>query len=331
MTTLSRAEIERRDKALVDATRPFCKEDVARSWRETLITLWVLVLCIALAAAAPQLWIRIPASLVAGLVIVRGFILYHDHQHNALLRFSPIGRAFFWIYGVLVLTPPTVWRQTHNYHHAHNTKIVGSHVGSYPILTVDLWKKLTPRQQLMYRITRHPLNILFGYFTVFGFGMCISPFLRRPKGNWDSLFSLVLHVAIVVTVGTLAGWDVALLAVVLPLFVACALGGYLFYAQHNFEGMRVQPRQEWSYGSAALESSSFLETGPILQWFTGNIGFHHVHHLNPRIPFYNLPDAMAAIPELQNPGRTSLAPGEVLACFKLKLWDPVQNRMVGYP
>lgn len=331
MTTLSRAEIERRDKALVDATRPFCKEDVSRSWRETLITLWVLVLCLAVAAAAPQLWLRIPASILAGLVIVRGFILYHDHQHNALLRFSPLGRAFFWVYGILVLTPPTVWRQTHNYHHAHNSKIVGSHVGSYPILTVDLWNKATPRQQLMYRITRHPLNILFGYFTVFGFGMCVSPFLRRPKGNWDSLFALVVHVAIVVGVGTLAGWDVALLAVVLPLFVACALGGYLFYAQHNFEGMKVQPRQEWSYGSAALESSSFLETGPVLQWLTGNIGFHHVHHLNPRIPFYNLPEAMDAIPALQNPGRTSLAPSDVAACFKLKLWDPQQNRMVGYP
>lgn len=179
----TRAEIERRDKALVDATRPFCVEDVGRSWRETLITLWVLILLIAVAAVAPQLWIRIPASIVAGLVIVRGFILYHDHQHNALLRFSPLGRALFWVYGMLVLTPPTVWRQTHNYHHAHNSKIVGSHVGSYPILTLELWEKATPRQQLMYKITRHPLNVLFGYFTVFGFGMCVSPFLRRPKGT----------------------------------------------------------------------------------------------------------------------------------------------------
>ena len=327
----TRAEIEHPEKALVDATRPFCVEDVARSWRETLITLWALVFAIAVAAAAPQLWIRIPASIVAGLVIVRGFILYHDHQHNALLRFSPLGRALFWAYGILVLTPPTVWRQTHNYHHAHNSKIVGSHVGSYPILSLDLWEKATPSQRLMYRITRHPLNVFFGYFTVFGFGMCVSPFLRRPLGNWDSMFSLVLHVAIVVSTGLFAGWDVAFFAVVLPLFVACALGGYLFYAQHNFEGMIVQPRHEWSYGRAALESSSYMEMSPVMHWFTGNIGYHHVHHLNPRIPFYNLPQTMAAIPELQTPGTTSLSPSEIARCFSLKLWDPEKNRMVGYP
>ena len=328
---LTRAEIERRDKELVRATKEFCVEDVGRSWRETLITLWVLILALAVAATAPQLWVRLPASIVAGLVIVRGFILFHDHQHNALLRFSDAGRALFWAYGMLVLTPPKVWRQTHNYHHAHNSKIVGSHVGSYPILSLELWEKATPKQRLMYKITRHPLNILFGYFTVFGFGMCVSPFLRRPKGNWDSIASLLLHVAIVVGVGTLAGWDTALFAVVLPLFVACALGGYLFYAQHNFEGMTVQPRQEWSYGRAALESSSYMELGPVMAWFTGNIGYHHVHHLNPRIPFYNLPATMAAIPALQNPGKTSLAPSEIARCFACKLWDPEQGRMVGYP
>lgn len=113
--------------------------------------------------------------------------------------------------------------------------------------------------------------------------------------------------------------------------MACALGGYLFYAQHNFEGMIVQPRHEWSYGRAALESSSYMELNPVLEWFTGNIGYHHVHHLNPRIPFYNLPKTMAAIPALQNPGKTSLAPSEIARCFSLKLWDPERNQMVGYP
>jgi omega-6 fatty acid desaturase (delta-12 desaturase) len=113
--------------------------------------------------------------------------------------------------------------------------------------------------------------------------------------------------------------------------VACCLGGYLFYAQHNFPDMHLQPRDKWTFTRAALESSSYMETGPILGWLSGNIGYHHVHHLNPTIPFYRLPEAMAAVPELQHPGKTSLRPADVLACLRLKLWDPALGRMVGWP
>ncbi len=319
------------EKELIDRTRPFTEENVARSWAETFVTLAVLAGFLAGAVALRPWWARAIFSVLAGLAIVRGFILYHDHMHNALLRRSRLARALFWWYGILVLTPPKVWRQTHNYHHAHNSKIVGSHVGSYPILTVEMYEKATPAQRAMYRFTRHPLNIALAYFTVFAYGMCVSPFLRRPRGNWDSAFALVVHVALVFTLGFAFGWDVAFFGLILPLVVACMLGGYLFYAQHNFEGMHVQPRHTWSFTKAALECSSYMELGPILRWFTGNIGYHHVHHLNPRIPFYRLPEAMAAIPELQNPGKTSLSPREIAKCFRCKLWDPDAGRMVGYP
>ena len=89
--------------------------------------------------------------------------------------------------------------------------------------------------------------------------------------------------------------------VVLPLAVACALGGYLFYAQHNFPDVNVQPRQHWTYVNAALESSSYMPMGPIMAFFTGNIGFHHVHHLNPSIPFFRLPDVMRAVRSYSTP------------------------------
>ena len=125
--------------------------------------------------------------------------------------------------------------------------------------------------------------------------------------------------------------DLAVLAHVLPLFVAFAAGSYLFYAQHNFPGVHVAPRESWTYTRAALESSSYMECGPVMQWFTGNIGFHHVHHLNPSIPFYRLPEAMREIPELRDPVKTSLNPRDVLACVRLKLWDPSRNAMVPFP
>lgn len=320
----------REGKELIDATRPFTKESRARSWYELLVTLAVLSATTAVAAIAPWWPVRLVAAVVSGLVIVRGFIIYHDYMHGALLRKSPLARAIMYAYGVLVLTPPRVWRETHNYHHAHNAKIVGSHVGSYPVVTVEMWKKLEPGQRVMYRIARHPLTVMLGYGGIFLYGMCASSFLRRPAKNWDSALALVVHFGIFAVVWWAFGFATLFFVFLLPLMVACAMGAYLFYAQHNFEGVHLQPRHEWSYTRAALESSSYMEMGPVMEWFTGNIGYHHVHHLNPTIPFYRLPEAMADIPELQTAKVTSLRPRDVAACFRLKLWDPEAGRMVGY-
>ena len=113
--------------------------------------------------------------------------------------------------------------------------------------------------------------------------------------------------------------------------VATTTGAYHFYAQHNFEGLRIHPRVTWTYDGAALESSSFMEAGRIVSWFTADIGYHHVHHLNPSIPFYRLREAMDAIPELQRAGKTTLRPRDIARCFELKLWDAEKGRLVGYP
>jgi len=323
---------ERRDgKALIDATRPFVRENKARSWWYLISTLAVVAVLLGVAAVAPWWPVRLLASLVGGLAVVRGFILYHDFMHGAYLRGSVLAKVIMAIYGTLVLTPPRVWKQTHNYHHANNAKIVGSHVGSYPMLTVDMWHQVTPGQRLMYRVARHPLTILFGYFGIFIYGMCISSFLRRPTKNWDSAIAVVVHVALLFAITYFFSADVMFFAFLLPLMVATAAGGYLFYAQHNFEGIHLQPREKWSYTRAAVESSSYMKLGPIMNWFTGNIGYHHVHHLNPSIPFYRLAEAMEAIPELHEAKLTTLWPRDIAKCFRLKLWDPEQGRMVGYP
>ena len=165
---------------------------------------------------------------------------------------------------------------------------------------------------------------------VFLWGMCLGPFLRSPKKYWDSLLALVVHGAILAAILATSGLAMALYAVVLPMVVAFAAGSYLFYAQHNFPDIVVQGRHEWRYTDAALHASSYLRTGPILRWFTGNIGYHHVHHLNPGIPFYRLPEAMAGIEALQSPPTTTLHPRDILACLRLKLWDPDGGRMVGW-
>lgn len=322
---------ERRGRELIKASKPFQKENRARSWFHVFETFGVIAGLTAALALLDQWYFRLPIAVLQGLVIVRAFILYHDFLHNSLLRGSKLAKLIFYPYGILVLTPPKTWRQTHNYHHAHTAKIVGSHVGSYLMVTTDMWRDMSAKERLMYRLIRHPLTITFGYFTLFLYGMCASSFLRNPKKNWDSAVAIVVALSLIAGLWYAIGFESMFFVYGLPLMVATASGAYLFYAQHNFPDMHVQPRSEWEYTRAALESSSYMETGPIMGWLTGNIGYHHVHHLNPGIPFYRLPEAMAAIPELQNPRRTTLWPKDVIACFRQKLWDTQSQQMVGYP
>ncbi|APR99868.1 fatty acid desaturase family protein [Pajaroellobacter abortibovis] len=323
-------EPSRTGKALVDASRAFAKENPAQSWWYLLSTLSLLIGSVAVAAHGSLGLIAWVASFVTGLLIVRMFILYHDFMHGAILRSSPLARVILYTYGLLAMTPPRVWRDTHDYHHAHTSKIVGSHIGSFAMVTTAMWQKMSTPERLYYRIIRHPLTILFGYFTIFMYGMCIHSFLRSPHKNWDSAASLLLNWSLTWFLITQYSFLTFLCCYGLPMFVATAIGAYLFYAQHNFPSISIQPREHWLYTKAALESSSYMKMNLVMSWFTGNIGYHHVHHLNPRIPFYRLPEAMNSIPELQNPCVTGLSLSDIIACFKLKVWDPDLKRMVSY-
>jgi acyl-lipid omega-6 desaturase (Delta-12 desaturase) len=327
----SAAAAPRTAQKLLDATRPYVKEDRAASWFHLVTTLAVCAGFIAGALLAPWAALKTVSAMLAGCTIVRLFIIYHDFMHLAIFRKSLPAKAILYAYGILVMTPPRAWRDSHNYHHANNAKIVGSHVGSYAMVTKAMWAKMSSRERIMYKAIRHPLNIIVGYFTIFMLGMCLSPFLRNPKKHWDSALSLVVNWLLTGLLIWKFGFSVFFFGMFLPIATSTAFGAYLFYIQHNFPEIQVQGRHEWSYTKAALESSSYLKTGPIMQWFTGNIGFHHVHHLNPTIPFYRLPNAMAGIPELQNPHTTTMRLSDIIACFRLKVWDPDSKAMVGFP
>ena len=116
----------------------------------------------------------------------------------------------------------------------------------------------------------------------------------------------------------------------LPYAIAAMVGAYLFYAQHNYEGMRIMKPNEWTHYRGAIESSSHMKLNRIMDWFTGNIGYHHIHHMNTLIAFYRLPKAMEAIPERQSAGSTSLNPLDIYQCLRLNLWDPKNERLVAY-
>jgi len=314
---------------LILATKPFAHDVTLRSWWVILSTLTLLA-----AAVVGTMWnfhtlAKIACSALTGLLVLRIFVIYHDQQHHAILAKSRLAEGLMRGVGILALSPSSIWRSSHNHHHSHNSKLRGSHIGSFPIMKKDNFIQSSPGKRRMYLFVRHPLTILFGYVFMFLFGMCLNPFLSRPRKHWDCLLALVVHLAISAALLYFGGWTALLLTQVIPHFITYAIGTYLFYAQHNFPGVSFRDNGGWTYEKAALESSSFLKTGRIMAWFTANIGYHHVHHLNSHIPFYRLPEACRATPELQSPRSTSLHPGEILRCLRLKVWDVEAQRMSG--
>lgn len=316
-------------KELLIASKAFASEYRWLSWWHLASTLGALAATIALAVCDFPWAIRAVASVLTGLVGVRLFIIYHDFQHSAILRDSPLATFLMTLYGISMLNPPSAWNRSHDHHHKHNSKTFGASIGSFPIMTTESYANATPAEQFAYRVARHPLILVFGYLTVFLWGMCLRPFLQSPQRHFDGALSIVVHFGLAMYVATF-GLDVLLFGMIFPAWIASSMGAYLFYAQHNYPAAKLKPRSEWSHVEAALHSSSYTRMGPLMNWFTGNIGYHHVHHLNHRIPFYRLPEAMASLKELQSPGVTTLYPTDIAACLRLKLWNAEEDRMVGF-
>ena len=316
-------------KELILATKPFATEIKWKSWFYTVTTFLLLVSLISGIFLLEHIALRILCSIASGLVMVRMFVIYHDHQHHTILYRSVPADILFKLYGVFILAPASIWKRSHDYHHNHNCKLFSASIGSYPIMTRQRFKQASRGERFAYLAIRHPLTIFFGYFSMFLYGMCIQSFTSAPRKHWDSLIAFILHVSASVLIFIYMGWLTWLLAFVVPFMIAFMLGAYLFYAQHNFPGVTFKEKQDWCYEGAALESSSYMVMNPFWKWVTANIGYHHIHHINSRIPFYRLPEVMATFPELQQAKTTSLNPADIIACFRLKVWDPEKKSMVG--
>ena len=316
-------------KDLILATKPFAKEIRARSWFHTISTLTLLILSLVGTLLIPILALKLACSIFAGLLLIRVFIIYHDHQHHSILSNSPAAEVIMTIVGMYMLSPTSIWKRSHDHHHNHNSKLFSASIGSYPIVTRKKYLEMTGVQKFTYLAIRHPLTILLGYFSMFILGMCVRSFVSNPRKHYDSLIALVLHITVATLLFIFVGWQAWFFMFFLPFFISLGMGAYLFYAQHNFPGVEFYENKDWVYEKAALESSSYMKMNPIMEWFTGNIGYHHIHHLNSKIPFYRLPEVMKKITELQNCKTTSLSPKSVSECFKLKVWDQETNQMIG--
>ena len=315
-------------KALLISSREYAQEVRWKSWWVFLSTTALLGGLLTVAALEFHFALRVLSTIVAGLLVVRLFVIYHDFQHGAILKNSVIAKVLFEIVGFLMLSPRSTWKESHDYHHKHNSKIYGQSHGTFPVMTTEEYAQASWLKRLGYTINRHPITLAFGYITVFFWGITLQSFLISPKRHWDCLLAVLIHVGLVVMLA-MTNWVALLMAFILPFAIGSALGSYLFYAQHNFPEVEFRTEADWDYTDAALLSSGFMKMSKIMHWFTANIGYHHVHHLHSLIPFYRLPEAMNGIEELQNPKTTSLSPKNVFQCLRLKLWCTESSKMVG--
>lgn len=321
----------RTGRDLILATKPFAQEIRWKSWLHTISTLSILISLYIGIWFVPFLPAKIVLGFLAAFVQVRFFIIFHDFQHHAILSNSILAEIIFFVYGVFILNPPSIWKRSHDYHHNHNSKLFTANIGSYPIMTVEKFAKAGKGERFYYLFQRHPITIFFGYIFAFFWGMCCKSFISSPIKHWDSLIAIVSHIALNIFIWNIGGPVLWFCFMLIPFFVSSMMGAYLFYAQHNFPDAQFETKENWTYHDAALYSSSYMKLSPFWQWCTGNIGFHHVHHMNSRIPFYRLEEAMNAIPEFSVAGKTSLKPKDVAACFRIKLWDPKQRKMIPMP
>ncbi len=318
----------RTSKELILATKAFTKENRLQSWLETGVTIVLVSMCLAGTFAPVAIPIQLLFSIMCGAIYVRMFVIYHDYQHHAILQNSKIAKFIMTSFGIYLLAPPTIWKRSHDHHHGHNSKLTISGIGSYPTISKDRYLGLTQAEQQLYLVNRHPLTIIFGYFTLFIYWLNIKSFIQSPKKHLDSLAAIVFHVGMGTLIICFLGWTAFLISFFIPFFMAFGIGSYLFYCQHNFPAAQFRENQDWTYDCAALTSTSFMKMPQVLHWVTGDIGYHHVHHLNSRIPFYRLREAMKGIPELQSVCTTSWNPIEMWRCFQLKLWDAEKGKMI---
>jgi len=276
-------------------------------------------------------WLTLLLALPAAGLMTRLFIIQHDCGHGCFFRSPRANHAVGFVLGVLTLMPYHYWRRTHAIHHATSGDLDHRDFGEIDTLTVREYRALGRWGRLRYRLYRNMFVLLvLGPFYQFVLKHRLPLDAPRDwKREWRGVMATNLALAAGVTaMGLTVGFGRFALVHLPIVVVSGALGVWLFYVQHQFEDTYWENHPEWDFHRAGIEGSSFLDLPPVLHWFTGNIGYHHVHHLSSRIPNYALRRAMAENPELQAVTRLTLR--ESLGCARLKLWCEDRRRMVGF-
>jgi omega-6 fatty acid desaturase (delta-12 desaturase) len=274
-------------------------------------------------------WITLAIAVVATGFLVRIFIIFHDCGHGSFFKSRRANRLTEFFTGVLTFTPYRQWRHKHALHHASSGDLDRRGPGEIWTLTVQEYLGASRWKRLSYRLVRNPF-VLFVVAPVFVF-VVQHRFPSRAVGKrerrgvyWTNGALLAIATLMSLTIGIKA-----YVLIQLPVIMLAATAGvWLFYVQHQFEDVQWKRRDDWDYAEAALRGSSYYELPRILQWFTGNIGFHHIHHLSPAIPNYNLERCHRENPMFQEVNSVTL--WSSLKSFSFRLWDEQQEKLIGF-
>ena len=318
-------------KQLRKEVAPFAKSETRKSVMQIMNTIVPLIILWAAGYYLLQIspWLTVAASVLASGFVVRTFIIFHDCTHGSFFKNKKANDYVGFITGVLTSFPYEKWQREHTLPHASSSNLDKRGIGDIDMLTVDEYLEKSRLGRLGYRLYRNPL-VMFGLGPLY-MVLVLNRINRKDAKKKERLNTIYTNSTLLAVCALLIfafGWQAFLLVQGVTLFIAGALGIWLFYIQHTYEDSYFEYEDDWDYVKAAVEGSSYYKLPKLLQWVTGNIGFHHVHHLAPRVPNYNLEAAHESIPPLQK--ATTITLTTSLESIRYKLYDPDRQKFVSF-
>ncbi|ASA21117.1 fatty acid desaturase [Paenibacillus donghaensis] len=327
MTTKQTSQLS----SLKKSVAPYEKNNRNASIRQLINSLGPLVLSWSAAyfSLSVSYWLTLVFAVITAGFVIRTFIICHDCCHGSFFKSRKANDIVGTITGIVSLVPYRQWKHSHSIHHAGSSNLDKRGIGDIWIMTVEEYEAASAWKRLYYRIYRNPLVIFgIGPIAVFVIQYRFNAKGARRKERMNTYITNLSIAALYGGMIWLIGWQAFLLVHLPIVFISGFLGIWLFYVQHQFEDTFFEKEDEWSYVKAAVEGSSYYKLPKLLQWFTGNIGFHHVHHLSPKVPNYNLEKAHNATPPLQQ--ATTITIGTSLKAIRFRLWDEESKQFISF-
>ncbi|MDQ0298448.1 omega-6 fatty acid desaturase (delta-12 desaturase) [Salibacterium salarium] len=316
---------------LKKSVAPFAAPNTKSSISQIINTIFpfFIVWFLAYQSLSISIWLTLPLTVVAAGFAVRTFIILHDCAHDSFFKSKKANRIVGTLTGIMTHFAFMKWKHSHAIHHATSSNLDKRGTGDIWMMTVDEYRNASFGKRLQYRLYRNPI-VMFGLGPFFLF-LIENRFNKKQAKRKEKLNTYIINASIVTIYALLIwaiGWQAFLIVQVPILFVSGSLGIWLFYVQHQFEDSYFENEEDWSFVKAAVDGSSYYKLPKVMQWMTGNIGFHHVHHLSPRVPNYNLEKTHENVTPLQQATTITLASS--LQSIRFRLYDEKNKSFVNF-
>ncbi|WP_188208166.1 fatty acid desaturase [Alkalibacillus aidingensis] len=311
--------------------KPFEDADTRASSRQLLNTVipFLVLWFLAYQSLSISVWLTVLLSVVAAGFVIRVFIIFHDCCHGSFFKNRKLNHLVGTITGVITMFPYQKWKREHAIHHATSSNLNKRGTGDVWIMTVDEYINSSPLKRLQYRLYRNPL-IMFGLGPMYLF--LVTNRMNRKDAKkqerWNTYLTNLSIVGLSLCLIWLVGFYAFFIIQFTILIVSGSLGIWLFYVQHQFEDSYFEDESDWDYVKAAIDGSSYYKLPRVLQWITGNIGYHHVHHLSPKVPNYHLETVHEQTPPLQE--ATTITIKSSLKSINFRLYDEEKKTFVSF-